>query len=211
MKNLRLLLLTCLFTALAFGADKVAYLNMDKAFNGYYRTLQENYLFEQQMLAYREKLQVMQEEFQNALKEAESAREAAEDELASAADREESKRRFQVFAERVQAKEREIMRSRQTELAKLQERQETTVKKLAAELAQKAKEFAKEKGLTHVYEVSGFSLSQMPFLLVYPEELEITEEFSKAINQGHELELKEAKDKLATLPSHAATKAQAPK
>lgn len=211
MKTFRILFVTSLISLLASGADKVAYLNMDKAFNGYYRTLQENYLFEQQMLAYREKLQVLQEEFQSALKEAENARAAAEDELASEADREESKRRFQVFAERVQAKEREIMRSRQTELTKLQERQETTVKKLATELAQKAREFAKEKGLTHVYEVSGFSLSQMPFLLVYPEEQEITEEFSKVINQGHEKELKEAQDKLATLPSRNNGKVQAPK
>ncbi|MBP1582714.1 MAG: hypothetical protein J6866_02055, partial [Victivallales bacterium] len=118
MKTFRILFVTSLISLLASGADKVAYLNMDKAFNGYYRTLQENYLFEQQMLAYREKLQVLQEEFQSALKEAENARAAAEDELASEADREESKRRFQVFAERVQAKEREIMRSRQTELTK---------------------------------------------------------------------------------------------
>ena len=211
MKTFRLLFVASLISLLAAGADKVAYLNMDKAFNGYYRTLQENYKFEQQMLAFRDKLQVMQEEFQSALKEAENARAAAEDELASAADREESKRRFQVFAERVQAKEREIMRSRQTELTKLQEVQETTVKKLAAELAQKAKEFAKERGLTHVYEVSGFSLSQMPFLLVYPEDQEITEEFSKVINQGHEKELKDAQDKLAALPSRTNGKIQAPK
>lgn len=182
-----------------FGADKVAYLNLETSFNEYYRTCQENYQFELQTMSFQDRLKVMEEEYQETMKKAAEAREAAEDDLRSQQEKEEAKRRFLGYVERVKDKEQEIMRFRQVEGQQLRTKQSETIHALVLELTAKVKEFAKAQGYTHVYEVSGLTSAQAPVLLVYPEELNITAEFTKYINAGHEQELADAKKQLEDL------------
>jgi len=172
---------------------------MEKVFNGYYKTIQENYQFELQTIDYRDRLKLLDDECRAAYKEAEAAREEAENELRSQQERDESARRFRLLAERVQAKEREMVKFRQTEGQQLQARQAGTVHKLVEELTALIKDYTKKQRYTMVYEVSGMSTNQTPLLLLYPEDKEITDILLRVVNAGHENEAKEAKKKIEEL------------
>ncbi|NLF94392.1 MAG: OmpH family outer membrane protein [Oligosphaeraceae bacterium] len=202
-----LIALACTLSALA--ADKVAYLNMEKVFEGYYKTLQENYQFELQKQDFEDRLQLMQEEFQNSLKEAQKADADSKNELLSQSAREESKRKVGMMMERLQAKREELMKFRQEGYQKLQSTRGVTEEGLIKDLTDQVEKFAQDKGYTHVYEVSGRSLNRVPFLMVYPKDQEITEDVVLLINRGHEKELQESKEKTEALKKKNADRSKA--
>ncbi len=198
--HFRPILLSLAFSALTvLGADKVAYLNLETVFNEYYRTLQENYLFEQQMRTYQDRLKMMEEEQQETVQKAKAARDAAEDDLSSQQEKEEARRKFVGYAERIREKEAEIMQFRETDGQQLHVKQASTIHALVLELTGKIKEYAKANGYTHVYEVSGQTSAQSPVLLVYPEDQDITAAVTQFVNNGHEKELQEAKKQIEEL------------
>jgi len=181
------------------GADKVAYLNMEKVFEGYYKTLQENYQFELQKIDFEDRLALMQDEFQNSFKEAQKADSDSKNELLSQSARDDSKRKVSMMMDRLQAKREELVKYRQEGYQKLQSTRGVAEEGLILDLTAQVKQFAQDKGYTHIYEVSGRSLNRVPFLMVYPENLEITEDIILLINRGHEKELQESKEKTEAL------------
>ncbi|NLZ63705.1 MAG: OmpH family outer membrane protein [Lentisphaerae bacterium] len=202
-----LLALACTLSVL--GADKVAYLNMEKVFEGYYKTMQENYQFELQKQDFEDRLQLMQEEFQNSLKETQKVDADSKNELLSQSARDESKRKLGMMMERLQAKREELVKFRQEGYQKLQGTRATAEEGLIADLTAQVKKFAQDKGYTHVYEVSGRSLNRVPFIMVYPEDQEVTEDLILLINRGHEKELQESKEKTEALKNKNAAKGSA--
>jgi Skp family chaperone for outer membrane proteins len=202
-----LLALVCTLSVL--GADKVAYLNMEKVFEGYYKTMQENYQFELQKQDFEDRLQLMQEEFQNSLKETQKVDADSKNELLSQSARDESKRKLGMMMERLQAKREELVKFRQEGYQKLQGTRATAEEGLIADLTAQVKKFAQDKGYTHVYEVSGRSLNRVPFIMVYPEDQEVTEDLILLINRGHEKELQESKEKTEALKNKNAAKGSA--
>jgi Skp family chaperone for outer membrane proteins len=180
----------------AFAADKPAYINMEKIFEGYYKTVQENFKFELQKQDFEERHSLMREEYDNSVKEAQRTDADMKNELLSQEAREDSRRKLALLMERLQVKRDELMRFRQEGMQNLQGVRAEAEEGLIIDLSDLIKAYAKEKGYTHVYEVSGRSLNRVPFLFVYPEELEITDEILSYVNRGHETELQEAKSKL---------------
>ena len=59
--------------------------------------------------------------------------------------------------------------------------------------------YADEQGATHVIEVSGKTFNRVQVYLRYPKEKDVTEIILKLVNQGHEDELKAAKEKLDSI------------
>ena len=198
--HFRPILLSLAISALTvLGADKVAYLNLETVFNEYYRTFQENYLFEQQTISFQNRLKMMDEELQETTRKAEAARDAAEDDLRSQQEKEEARRKFVGYVERIREKQAEIMQFRETDGQQLHIKQTSTIRALVQELTGKIKEYAKANGYTHVYEVSGLTSAQSPVLLVYPDDQDITAAVTKFVNNGHEKELQEAKKQIEEL------------
>jgi Skp family chaperone for outer membrane proteins len=189
------------------AADKVAYLNMEKVFENYYKTVQENYQFELQKQDFEERHGVMRDEYQNSLKEAQRTESDMKNELLSQEAREDSRRKLGVLMERLQVKREELMKFRQEGMQSLQNTRGQVEDNLIKDLTDLVQRFAKEKDYTHVYEVSGRSLNRVPVLLVYPNELEITDEVVAQINRGHESELQEARSKIEALKKRAAESA----
>ena len=198
--HFKAIILSLAASALAVvAADKVAYLNLEKVFNEYYRTYQENYQFEQQRISYQNRMRLMEEEYEETMRKAEAARDAAEDDLRSQQEKEDARRKFIGYMERIREKQAEIMQCRETDGQQLHARQANTIHALVEELTGKIREYAKANGYTHVYEVSGLTSAQAPTLLVYPEDQEITAAVTQFVNNGHEKELQEAKKQIEEL------------
>lgn len=192
------------------AADKVAYLNMEKVFENYYKTIQENYQFELQKINYEERHSVMRTEYQSSLKEAQRAESDMKNELLSQESREDSRRKLGVLMERLQVKRDELMKFRQEGMQGLQSTRGAVEEGLIKDLTDQVKLYAKEKSFTHVYEVSGRSLNRVPMLMVYPVDQEITDDIVTYINRGHESELQEAKNKVDALKKKASENADDP-
>ncbi|NMA43830.1 MAG: OmpH family outer membrane protein [Oligosphaeraceae bacterium] len=182
-----------------YAADKVAYLNMEKVFENYYKTVQENYQFELQKQNFEERHTIMRDEYQSSVREAQRMEADSKNELLSQAAREDNQRKLGILLERLQVKRDELMQFRQSGMQELQNARNAAEEELIRSLTDLVKRYAKEKEYTHVYEVSGRSLNRVPFLMVYPEELEITDAVISFINLGHESELQEARGKVEAL------------
>ncbi len=204
--KIRLFTVSFVFCALGAlqAADKVAYLNMEKVFENYYKTVQENYQFELQKQDFEERHAVMRDEYQNSLKDAQRTESDMKNELLSQEAREDSRRKLGVLMERLQVKRDELMKFRQEGMQSLQNTRGAVEEGLIKDLTDQVQRYAKEKSFTHVYEVSGRSLNRVPVLLVYPKEQEITDDIITYINRGHESELQEARNKVEALKKKAA-------
>lgn len=194
MKKVFALLLFAIL-ALLPAAETTAYLNMEKVFEGYYKTIQENLQFELQKQNFEERLGLLREEFQTSTREAQKLEKEVRNDLLSQEARDGAKRKLSMLMERLQLKREELMTFRQEGYQSLQGTRNAVEETLIKDLTEQVKNYSRDKGLTHVYEVSGRSLNRIPVLMVYPEEQEITEAILQLVNVGHETELAEAKQK----------------
>jgi len=183
----------------AMAQDKVAYVNMATVFEGYYKTFNANIIFEQKKKEYEDKMGILCSSLEEALRELKKVEADAKNELLAEAAREEAVRKYRVRAENCGAKRDEYERSKQQGYQELRHAQRESEVTLANELSEMLRKYAADNGYTHVYDVSGQSLNGLPVLLVYPKQQEITVDFVKIVNTGHDKELADAKAKLEAL------------
>jgi len=193
-----------------FAQDKVAYLNMSDVFEQYYKTLNANIIFENKKKEYDDKMTMMGSELETSLREVRTIEAEAKNELLAEKVREEAARKFKLKAELFQTKRNEFERTRQQGLMELRRLREDTEETLVRELRSLVDTYAQTNGYTHVYDVSGYSMNRMPFLLVYPKQQDITSAFVASINAGHDAEIKDAKAKINVLRENARKNALTP-
>ena len=186
MKQFCLVLL--LFAGSLF-AQNVAYVNMEKVFESYYKTVTENIKFEEERQNFLTGMNVLRDEFENTRKDYNAAVRDSKNDLLGE----------EALAARLEQKQDEIMRYRQQSLTELDGRQQAATQAIVNELTAQVKKYASEKGFDLVYEVSGRTMNRVPVLLVYPEDKEITDAVVKVVNAGHEQERDEAKARLEKL------------
>lgn len=184
---------------LLFGQDKVAYISMEKAWAEFYKTCNANVIFEQKKQEFEEKVAILQQGLEGEAKELKALQADANNELLSTDASEEAKRKFRVHAELFAGKRDDFERTRRSGIQDLNRLKAETEEMLLKELKGFVEKFASDKGITHLYDVSGLTMNRMPVLLVYPKEQEITEDFIAVINAGHESELNDAKAKLEAI------------
>ena len=184
-------------------ADKVGYVNMGKFFESYYKTVNANVLFEQKKKETQDKLQLMERDLEQAAREAQKAEEDTKNELLAQTARDEAMSRYRVRMEAFITKRDEFDRANRQAMNELRQTQFMQENALGNDLQEYVKNYAKEKGYTHIIDISGQTMNRMPLFIVFPENLEITEELIAGINAGHEEELKEAQKKLDALRAAA--------
>jgi len=185
-----------LVCALAFGQDKVAYISMEKAWGEFYKTCNANVIFEQKKQEFEEKVAILQQGLESEAKELKTLQADASNELLSADASEEAKRKFRVRAELFASKRDDFERTRRGGVQELNQLKAETEEMLMKELTGFVEKYASDKGITHLYDVSGHTMNRLPVLLVYPKEQEVTDDFIDVINAGHDKELQDAKAKL---------------
>ena len=192
---MRITLLALLLSAASLLAQKVAYVNMETVFNGYYKTVSENIRFEEERQNFFTGM-VLQSEFDSTRKEFLDAVNKARNDLLGEDTQREAAQKAEALRARLEQKQEEIARYQQQARSEISERQQKTTTRLLQELQTQLEKYAAEMGYEMVYEVSGRTLNQVPVLLVYPKDKEITEAMVKLVNVGHEKEKEEAEAKL---------------
>ncbi|MGI5924728.1 MAG: OmpH family outer membrane protein [Lentisphaeria bacterium] len=185
------------FTAAA--QEKKAYINMEKIFEEYYKTVNANIVFEQQKQDFEERVKMLRGELEALAKETQKFEEDSQNELLSMAVREDARRKFQLRLERLRGKNEEFERFRQENMQRLQRIRGSKEEELVEELLTMVRKFAEVRGYTHVYEISGRTLNRVPVLLVYPKDQDVTDVVINIANAGHEGELAEAKGRYAAM------------
>ena len=193
---MRITLLALLLSAASLLAQKVAYVNMETVFNGYYKTVSENIRFEEERQNFFTGREVLQSEFDSTRKEFLDAVNKARNDLLGEDTQREAAQKAEALRARLEQKQEEIARYQQQARSEISERQQKTTTRLLQELQTQLEKYAAEMGYEMVYEVSGRTLNQVPVLLVYPKDKEITEAMVKLVNVGHEKEKEEAEAKL---------------
>ncbi|MDD4540342.1 MAG: OmpH family outer membrane protein [Lentisphaeria bacterium] len=197
--SLTLCVAALLMAITAIAQDKTAYVNMEKIFEEYYKTVNANIAFEQQKQDFEERVTMLRGELEALAKETQKFEEDSQNELLSMAVREDSRRKFQLRLERLRGKNDEFERFRQENMQKLQRIRGTKEEELVEELLTMVRKFAEVRGYSHVYEVSGRTLNRVPVLLVYPKEQDVTDVVVNIANAGHEEELADAKARYEAL------------
>ena len=190
------LLIGCGLLAMFAGtarAGQRAFVNMEKIFEGYYKTVRANAAFEQQKKDFEERVEILRGELRAMANEAKKLNDEVNDDLLSDNKRKEIRRKLQLRMERLRAKEEEFRQFRGSGLKELQKSRLSAEEELIKDLTEFVRKYCRDHGHTLVYDITGKSLNRMPVLLVYPEEEEITDQVLTAINQGHEEELAKAK------------------
>lgn len=188
-------------TALATAQDKIAYLDMEKVFEGYYKTVQANIGFEQRKQDFEDRLQILREELNSRISEVRRLEADVKNDLLGEDAREEARRKLQQHFDRYTAIRDEHDRFRQNGMQELQRVRANTEDELVADLIGVVKKFAADNGFTHVIEVTGKTFNRIPVFLVYPEKDDITSDILKLINVGHEEEYALAKKRLEDIRS----------
>ena len=191
-----------------FAAETVAFINMEKVFNDYYKTVTENIKFEETRQKFVTAITVLQGEFENTRQEYEKAIADAENDLLSDSARAEAAQKVRVLEARLEQKHDETLEFRQNGLAEIEGNQQQATQLLIDDLQAQLTKYAAERGLEMVYETSGRTMNRVPVLLVYPKEKEITEAFIKQVNAGHEKEKAESQAKLEAMHKAAQEKQQ---
>lgn len=186
--------------AALFAADgKRGYINMERVFNEYYKTINENINTENQVKVFNDGYEVLRDEYKNSVKEFQKAAADADNELLSAEARAAAASKADALAQRLQQKQSELAEYRQRVGGELQDKQQRQVEVLVEDLIAQVKKFADERGYTEVLEVSGRSMNRVPMVLVYPENDDITDAVIAVTNAGHEKEKAEASARLTEL------------
>ena len=183
----------------AFAVGKTVYVDMEKLFNEYYKTTNENIQFETQRKSFLDGMALLREEYQNSLKEHQKTKAEAENVLLGAEARKAASEKQRLLEDRLRQKQQEIMQYRETRMREIEGRQQQTIEALTTELVQMVQRHAKEKGYGAVLETSGRTMNRVPVVLVHPEEDDITATMIQQANAGHEKERELALKRLEEL------------
>ena len=178
---------------------KTAYVNMQTVFENYYKTVQANISFANEKRDFLDRLKLMEDELKPMQAEAQKLQAELKDDLVSEDAKKESTRKLRMLMERGAAKQQEYMRFRQEGRGKVEEKRLKAEGKLIDDLTDFVRKYCEMNGYHIVYDINGKSLNRMPVLLLYPKELEITDELTAAVNRGHEADLKKAQDDLKAI------------
>lgn len=189
----------CLMTTVVRAQDKVAYLDMEKVFEEYYKTVNANVAFELRKQEYEDRVEILREELSSKIAEVRKLEAEVQNDLLGEEAKEDARRKLQQRFDRYTAIRDEHDRFRQSGMQELQKIRANTEDELVNELITVIKKFAADNAYTHVIEVTGKTFNRIPVFLVYPENEEITDNILKIINVGHEEEQEMAKKRLDDL------------
>jgi len=183
---------------------KTAYVNMQTVFEGYYKTVQANIRFANEKREFLESLKNKQEGLKALSVKAKKLEAKLKDDIVKAEVRKDAEMKLRVLMRDGGKMQQDFLRFRQEGRRQVDQKRARAEAELIKELTAAVRVFCAKRNCDIVYDINGKSLNRMPVLLLYPRELEITEAVAKAVNEGHEDELKKAQDELKALEASLA-------
>ncbi len=190
MRYLKFLALAAFCSSLnVLAQDKMAFVNMEAVFQGFYKTNRSDAAFKKQKDLYNEHAENLTAEIELLKKQRDENQEKALNIAFSEEARQQHRKAAEeknAFYQEKQAELKDFLRNTERELQKryLELRSE-----IVKEISELARQYAKEQGYSVLMDSSGLTRNYIPVVLYYPEENDVTEELLKELNRGHEDEV----------------------
>jgi outer membrane protein len=183
------LLLVCLLALAPFSmasADiKIAVIDLSKAFDGYYKTKDDNARIQEKRAGYEKEIQDLINNYQHMGDEAEALKKAADDPTLSAAARDEKAAAFKVKQQDMVALGEKIKEKTTERKGELQEDLLRQHKQIVEEITKVVNDYAGPQGYDLVIDKSSISAASgvNTFLYNSPKLIDITADILKLLNQ----------------------------
>ncbi len=188
-----LVLTVCTLAGPIVRAQRIGYVDMDKLFQGYYKTLTSDSAFQKQKELYRQHAKDLVAEIE-AIKQQRD--QLQEDSLNIALSDEARNQKRRAAAEKdavYQEKKKELKAFVQDKDKELGKKFLKLRADIVKELTEYIKGYAKEQKYDLILDTSGLSKNFIPVIVYYPADQDLTETLLTRLNRGHEDEVAKAK------------------
>jgi outer membrane protein len=174
-----------LFISSVIAAEmKVAVVEMDKVFQGYYKTKQTDALLKQKQGIYQAWSKKLGESRLKLQEEFKILRDASQNIALSSAEREKKRLAAQNKYQEFKKKEAELEQYIQQKSREYKDLVEKMHKKLLDEIYIEIRRYAVLKGYSFVFDKSGKTLNNIPVIIYSSDQFDISEEILENLNRG---------------------------
>ncbi|QSR86558.1 OmpH family outer membrane protein [Candidatus Methylacidiphilum infernorum] len=177
-----------IITALSIGslhaqqAIKIAVVDLQKAFNDFYKTKEADSEMKSKVAAFEKERQEMANDLNKIGEEAKKMHDAAQDKTLSEAARAEKQKAFEAKAQDFQAMQRKFQEFQYIRAKELEDRSQRIRQSLIDDITKTILEISSREKFTLVFDKSGKSLSGTNVLLYAQDVKDITDEVIRTIN-----------------------------
>ena len=173
-------------TIVAGSTDKtkIAVVDMEKIFKGYYKTQLNSAKLKKQAATYKEYADNLAESQLKLEEEFKSLRDASQNIALSETERESKRLAARDKYRQLQVKQTELQQYDQDKSAQLKEQYDKMRKSILIEIRKSIAKYAKEKGVIAVLDTSGKTMNDIPIIVYYQTDTDITDVILARLNKG---------------------------
>jgi len=175
--------------AVALAGNGTAFVNMEKIFQGYYRTARSDAAFKKQKELYNEHAKTLAGEVEGIKKQREESQEAALNIALSDESRVEHRKKAEEKDSLYRDKKRELQEFLKKVDKDLQKQYLDLRADIVKEISEFIQSYGEREGYDLVLDMSGLTRNYIPVVVYHPKEKDITEAIIAELNQGHEEDL----------------------
>lgn len=184
------ILLTVILLGTAFASfaeeSKIAVVDMEKIFTDYYKTKINSAKFKKQAATYKEYADNLASSQLKLEEEFRTLRDASQNIALSDTERESKRLAARDKYRQLEAKQTELQQYDREKSTQLKEQYDNMRKELLTEIRKNIAKYAKQQGYTIVLDASGKTMNDIPLIIYYQTEMDITEIIIQKINKGAE-------------------------
>ena len=165
---------------------KIAFVDMEQIFQGYYKTLKAEETVKKQKEIYNEYTENLEKERETLEEDFNTLRDISQNIALSEEVREEKRNKAQTKFMLLQEKEKEMQEYQKQKLSSLRKQLRDQRNDLVKEIRNFIRGVAEKEGYDFVIDSSGNTLNEIPVFIYYQSELDITDTILAIINKGHE-------------------------
>ena len=175
-----------LMTGLAVFAEnpKIAVVDMEKIFKGYYKTKINSAKFKKQAATYKEYADNLANSQLKLEEEFRSLRDASQNIAFSETERESKRLAARDKYRQLQAKQTAQQQYDREKSSQLKEQYDKMRKELLTEIRKNVAKYAKKEGYVMVLDASGKTMNDIPIIIYYQTNMDITDMILTRINKG---------------------------
>ena len=164
--------------------NKIAVLDMEKVFKGYYKTKINSAKFKKQAATFKEYADNLANSQLKLEEEFKSLRDASQNIAFTETERESKRLAARDKYRQLQSKQSELQQYDREKSAQLKDKYDKMRKDLLTEIRKNVAKYAKESGYGIVLDASGKTINEIPLLIYYKTEMDITDIIISRINKG---------------------------
>jgi len=185
---------TIMLSASLFAKGEIIFVNMNKVFKDYYLTSQKDAAFKSQKEIFKKAAEKRAKDIDTLNKEAKEHYDNSLNAVLSAEKRQEEAEQARTKANQVETQRKELRDFLKRMDKKLQKQYLDMRQEVVKKITDHIQEYAKQHNYELVIDISGLTSNQIPVIVYYDKDKDITEVIIAELNRGHEDELAEKKE-----------------